>query len=153
MDDEHIEVVVHFKYLVSLKSADGCCSKDTGSKIGMAKKIMLDLIPMWRDRGMNKDLKKTFVPSLVCSVLTYGAEYWTPTKPDEKSVESVELWIYRRLLRVSWTEHRTDQRILTVNATRQLLGILVCSKLSFFGHKIRDGGCELVKCAIRMNGK
>ena len=44
VDDEQMEVVEHFKYLGSLKSADGNCSKDTRSQIGMAKKIMLDLV-------------------------------------------------------------------------------------------------------------
>ena len=38
--------------------------------------------------------------------------------------------------------------LLTVNTTKQLIGIGVRRKLSFFGHTIRDGGCELVKCAI-----
>ena len=47
VDVEQIEVVGHFKYLGSLKSADGNkCSKDTISRIGMAKKIMLDLVPI-----------------------------------------------------------------------------------------------------------
>ena len=38
VDDEQIKVVEHFKYLGSLKSADINCSKDTRSRIGMAKK-------------------------------------------------------------------------------------------------------------------
>ena len=44
VDDEQMEVVEHFKYIGSLKAADGNCSKDTISRIGMAKKIMLDLV-------------------------------------------------------------------------------------------------------------
>ena len=36
-----------------------------------------DLVPIWRDRGINKR-------SLVWTVLTYGAEGWTLTKADEK---------------------------------------------------------------------
>ena len=48
------------------------------------------------------------------------------------------------MLRVSWTEHLTYQIILTkLNTTRQVLGIIMRRKLSFFGHTIRDGGCEL----------
>ena len=46
VDNEPIEVVEHFKYLGSLKSAYGNCSKDTRSRIGMAKKRMLDLVPI-----------------------------------------------------------------------------------------------------------
>ena len=83
-------------------------------------------------------------------MMTYGAECWTLTKSDEKRIESAALWINRRMLRVSWTEHRTDESILTeLNTTRQLLGIVVRRQLSVFGHAIRDGGCKLVKCAIQ----
>ena len=65
-------------------------------------------------------------------------------------------WIYRRMLRVSWTEYRTEESIITeLNTTRQLLGFVVRRKLSFFGHTIRDWGCELVKCVIqcKVSGK
>ena len=51
----------HFKYLGSLKSADGNCSKDTRARIGLAKKIMLDLVPIWKDRQINKYLKMKLV--------------------------------------------------------------------------------------------
>ena len=96
------------------------------------------------------DLKMKLVRSLVWTVLTYGAKGWTPKKADEKRIESSEMWIYRRMLRVSWTEHRTDASIrLELNTTRQLLGCVVRCKLSYFGHTIRDGGCELVKCMIQ----
>ena len=147
VDDDEIEVVEHFKYLGSLKSADGNCNKDTRSRIGMAKKRMLDRVPIWKDRGINKDLKMKLVRSLVWTVLTYGAEGWTLTTADEKRIHSAELWIYRRILRVTWTAHKTDESILIeLCTTRQLLGFVVRRKLSFFGHTIRDGGCELVKC-------
>ena len=157
MDDEQMEVVEHFKYLRSLKSADGNCSKDTGFGIGMAKKILLDLLPIWRGRGINKDLKNEI--SSLAGVRAYCAECWILTKTDEKMIELADLRVYRRILRVSWTEHRTDQSIGSIltefNTTRYLLGIVVRRNLSFFGHIIRDGGCELVKCPIqgKVNGK
>ena len=149
MGDEQIEVVEHFKYLGSLKSADGNCSKDTRSRIEMAKKIILDLVPLWKYIGINKDLKMKLVRSLLWTFLTYGVEGWTLRKADEKRIHSAELWIYHRMLglRVSWTEHRRDESILT-----ELLGFVVRHKLSFFGLTIRDGGCELVKCLIQGKG-
>ena len=57
VDDEQIEVVEHFKYLGSLKSADGLKLK------------WLDLVPIWRARGMNPKMKLD--RSLVWTVLTY----------------------------------------------------------------------------------
>ena len=95
-------VRMHFGVACTLLSleveADGNCSKDTRSRIGMAKKRMLDLVPIWKDRGINKDLKMKLVRSLVWTVLTYGAEGWTLKKADEKRIESAEMWFYRRLL-------------------------------------------------------
>ena len=81
------------------------------------------------------------------TVLIYDAEGWTLAKADEKRIESAELW----MLSSDCTVHRTDQGILTeLNTTRHLFGFVVRLKLSFFGHTIRDGGCELVKCMIQM---
>ena len=94
LDDGEMEVVEHFKYLGSLKSAIGNCGKYTRYPIGMTKKIMLDLVPIWRDRGMHKGLKMKLIRSLVWTVLTSGAECWTLTTADENRIESTELWIY-----------------------------------------------------------
>ena len=54
VDDGQIEVVEHFKYIGSLKSGDGNCYNDIKSRIGMAKKIILDLAPIRRDRGIKR---------------------------------------------------------------------------------------------------
>ena len=54
------EVVVHFKYHDLLKSADGNGNTlllHIRSRIGMAKEIMLYLVQIWRDRGINKVMK------------------------------------------------------------------------------------------------
>ena len=131
MDGEPIEVVEMFKYLEisSLKLSDANCNNDIRSRIGMAKQRMpnLHVVPIWRDRGINKELKwklgTSIVRSFVWTVLISGVIWWTLTKADEKRLESAELWIYRWMLRISWTKHRTDQRILTeLNFTKQLLG-------------------------------
>ena len=65
---------------------------------------------------------------------------------DETRIESAELWIYLGCYESVGlnTEH-------TKLPSRQLLGFVVRRKLSFFGHAIRDGGCELVKCVIQDN--
>ena len=52
----HIEVVENVNYLGSLKSADANCKNDIKYRIGMAKKRMLDMVPIWRDRGIHKEL-------------------------------------------------------------------------------------------------
>ena len=48
VDGEQIEEVEHFKYLGSLKAANGRCEKDIRTRISMAKKRMLDLVSIWK---------------------------------------------------------------------------------------------------------
>ena len=43
------------KYVGSLKSDDDNCSKDTRSRIGKVKKIMLDLVSIWRERDRERE--------------------------------------------------------------------------------------------------
>ena len=150
VDGEQIEEVEHFKYLVSLKAANGRCEKDIRTRISMAKKRMLDLVSIWKDRGIRKELKMKLVRALVWTVLTYGAEGWTLLKADENRIQAAEMWIYRRMLRISWKERRTnDSVMLELNTTRQLLGLVLRRKLSFLGHTHREGGCQLVKTVIQ----
>ena len=64
MDDEQIELVEHFKYHDSLKSAGrngNTMLLHIRSRIEMAKKIMFDLVHIWRDRGINKELTTELV--------------------------------------------------------------------------------------------
>ena len=50
---------------------------------------MLDLVPLWRDRVMNKALQMKLVRSLVWTVLNhYGEESLTLAKGDGKMIES-----------------------------------------------------------------
>ena len=49
VDGEQIEEVEHFKYIGSLKAANGRCEKDIRTRIGVVKKRMLELVPIWKD--------------------------------------------------------------------------------------------------------
>ena len=82
--DEKIERVKHFKYLGSIKTDDADCSKDINTRIGMAKKRMVDLNNIWKDKTIGKQLKVKIVKCLIWTVTTYGAEGWTLKKKDEK---------------------------------------------------------------------
>ena len=50
--------------------------------------------------------------ALVWSALIYGAEVWTLFKSDV-NIMAAEMWIWRRMLGVSWKEKRTNASILS----------------------------------------
>jgi len=52
----------------------------------------------------------------------YAAETWTLRKVDIQRLEWFEMWIWRRLMKISWTEHRANQEVLDmVDENRSLM--------------------------------
>ena len=89
------------------------------------------------------------VKALIWPVITYGAEGWTLKKDYERRLEAAEMWCYRRLLRISWTEKRANKSILDEPQTsRELLAQIIKRKLAFFGPSCRNNKCNLVKTCI-----
>ena len=65
----------------------------------------------------------------------YGCENWTIKKAECQRIGDVELWCWRRLLRVSWTARRSNQSIpKEINAEYLLERLMLKLKLQYFGH-------------------
>ena len=56
--------------------------------------------------------KVRVVKAMVFPVVIYGCENWTIKKAERQRIDAFELWCWRRLLRVVWTEMRSNQSIL-----------------------------------------
>ena len=156
VDGETIDKVNSFKYLGAIKTSTGSCSEDVKARIGRAKKATMELDTIWKDRGIRKELKMKLVKALIWPVITYGAEGWTLKKDDERRLEAAEMWCYRRMLRISWTEKRTNKSILNeLQTRRELLAQSIKRKMAFFCHACRNNKCNLVKTCIlgMMSGK
>jgi hypothetical protein len=71
--------------------------------------------------------------------VTYGSESWTVRKRKErKKNDDFELWTWRRILRVPWTEKRTSLSVLEdVKPKRSLEATIFRLKLRYFGHVMR----------------
>ena len=68
----------------------------------------------------------------------YGCESWTIKKTERQRIGAFELWCWRRLLRVSWTERISKQSILKeINPEYSLEGLMLKLKLQYFGHLMR----------------
>ena len=65
----------------------------------------------------------------------YGYESWTIEKAERQRIDAFELWCWRRLLRVPWTERRSNQFILKeISPEYSLEGLMLKLKLQYFGH-------------------
>ena len=75
---------------------------------------------------------------MVCPVVMYGCESWTVKKAERQRIDVVELWCWRRLLRVPWTARRSNQSILKeISSLCSLEGLMLKLKFQYFGHLIR----------------
>jgi len=78
------------------------------------------------------------VKVLVWSVVLYGSETWTLSKEDTRSLEAFEMWIWRRRLKIPWTQHVSSEQILgMVHESRFLLETLRKRQKRWIGHVIR----------------
>ena len=65
----------------------------------------------------------------------YGCESWTVKKAEHQRIGAIELWCWRRLLRVPWTAKRSNQSILKeISPWCSLEGMMLKLKLQYFGH-------------------
>ena len=48
----------------------------------------------------------------IWSTALYGAEVWTLRKSDQKYIESFEMWYWRRMEKISWTDRVKNEEIL-----------------------------------------
>ena len=72
---------------------------------------------------------------MVFPVVMYGCESWTVRKAECRRIDAFELWCWRRLWRVPWTERRSNQSILKeINPEYSLEGLMLKLKLQYFGH-------------------
>ena len=78
------------------------------------------------------------VKAMVFPVVMYGCESWTVKKAEHQRIDALELWCWRRLLRVPWTARRSNQSILKEISPGCSLEVLILKlKPQYFGHLMR----------------
>ena len=73
---------------------------------------MTNLDSMLKSRDISLPTKVCLVKAMVFPVVMYGCESWTVKKAECQKIDAFELWCWRRLLRVPWTERRSNQSII-----------------------------------------
>ena len=99
---------------------------------------MTNLESMLKSRDITLPTKVHLVKAMVFPVVKYGCESWTIKKAECRRIDVLELWCWRRLLRVPWTARRFNQSILKeISPGISLEGMMLKLKLQYFGHLTR----------------
>ena len=132
---ETVETVTDFILGGSKITADGDCSHEIKRCFLLGRKAMANLDSILKNRDVTLPAKVHLVKAMVFPVVMYGCESWTIKKAEHQKIDAFELWCWRRLLTVPWTERRSDQLILKeISPEYSLEGLMLKLKLQYFGH-------------------
>ena len=135
IDGKTMETVTDFILLGSKITADGDCSHEIKRCLLLGRKAMTKLNSMWKSRDIILRTKVYPVKAMVFPVVMYWGESWAIKKAEHWRIDALELWCWRRLLRVPWTARRSNQSILKeINLEYSLEGLMLKLKLQYFGH-------------------
>ena len=138
-----------FLFLGSKITADGDCSHEIRRRLLLGRKVMTNLDSVSKSRDITLPTKVHIVKATVFPVVTYGCESWIIKKAEHQRIDTLELWCWRRLLKVSWTTGRSNQSILReINPEYSLEGLILKLKLQYFGHLM--GKTDLLEKALML---
>ena len=72
---------------------------------------MTNLDSILKSRDITLPTKAHLVKVMVFPVVIYGFESWTIKKADRRRIDAFELWCWKRLLKIPWTERISNQSI------------------------------------------
>ena len=135
IDGETVETVTDFIFLGSKITADGDCSHEIKRCLLLGRKAVTNLDSILKSRDISLPTKVHLVKALIFPVVMYLCESWTIKKAEHQRIDAFELWYWRRLLRVPWTERRPNQSILKeISPEYSLKELMLKLKLQYFGH-------------------
>jgi len=87
---------------------------------------------------LDVNLRKKLMKCYVWSIALCGAENWTLRATDQKQLESFEMWCWRRMEKISWTDHvRNEEVLLRVKEQRNIIHEMSKRKANWIGHILR----------------
>ena len=103
LEDDCIEIVHNFNFLGSIICDDADCEKEIRRSLAMGCRTMTKLAKIMKGDNISTATKTKLVCFLAFPVATYGSESWTLHKVDQRRLKSLEMWTWRRILKITWT--------------------------------------------------
>ena len=79
---------------------DGDCSHEIKKRLFLGRKVMTNLDSVLKNRDITLLTKIHLVKAIIFPVVVYGCKSWTVKKAECQRIDALELWCWRRLLRV-----------------------------------------------------
>lgn len=150
-----VEQVRSIKYLGTIVNNKNNPKEEIKSRIEQARKMFISMRRFFTS-NLSLELKVRMIRCYVFSDLLYGCESWTLDPAIEKKLEAFEMYLYRRILRISWMQEITDEEVLNrMRKQRELMLAIKERKMRYIGHLMQGEKYELLRLIIegKIQGK
>ena len=144
----NIEEVESFTYLGANVTKDGGGTADVKKRVALASAQMKQLSNIWKASNINRKTKSSLFRSLVLSVLLYGCETWKLTKGEEEKLDIFQSKCLRRIFKIRWEQHVSNETILEMAETGKISGEVRRRRWNWIGHIMR--GERNNDCAVAL---
>ena len=100
IQEKKVETVIDFLFLGSNITAVSDYSHEIIRRMLLGRKAMINLDSIFKSRDITLPTKVHIVKVMVFPVVMYGCESWTMKKAKCQTIDTFELWCWRRLSRV-----------------------------------------------------
>ena len=150
VNNQSIDRVYQYKYLGTLINSNNDFSKELKARIENARRAFINMKQFFCSRALNNDLKMRMLRCYIFTILLYGIEAATLTKAMMKKIEAFEMWLYRRILRISYVDRVTNEEVLLrLSKQTELNTEVKIRKLQYLGHIMRGTRYQMLQVIIQ----
>ena len=137
-DEEILEQVEHFKYLGQIVNNEIKSDQEIIKRIAQAKSTFINMSDILLSKDISLKLRLKIINLYIYPIVLYGDETWTLYTDTINRIEAFEMWIFRKLARVSYKDRITNVEVLRrLGVKRELMSKIKKDKLTYFGHVMR----------------
>ena len=116
---------------------DGRCTCEIKCRIAMAKAALNKKRVLFTST-LDLELRKKLLKCYIWSIALYGAETFTLRVVDQKHLGSFEIWWWRRMEKIGWTDYvRNEEVLLRVKEHENILHEISKRKTNWIDHILR----------------
>ena len=154
LDGQRLGTVKEFTYLGSKITRDGRDITDVKSRIIQAKAAFNRKSKLLTSNNIDLNIRKQLIKTFVWSVFLYGSETWTLGEECKRRINAFELWCYRRMLKIKWTDKITNVEVFRRAKDMACLRTVINKRRNtWIGHTLRHEGLLLTILEGVVEGK
>jgi len=132
---QHVDDVERFTYIGSVMTEDGGAEADVNCRVGKAASVSIPALATDMASCVVSTATKIWLyNSVVVSVASYASETWKMTARIERNLNVFHQRCLRKILKVTYKDHITNEEILLWAKFRRLSDIVTERRFRMAGH-------------------